>query len=157
MSGFSTPCSSMFILPIRSIVLSKSKPWNMSPWKCFFSLASRRTSGCFSRRYPPLTLTAKQCNQVHCRPLACGKNVDGSSQDSSHPEHCLNMWQNAMAPANCQLFAVGGLRPQMNNGIEPFKPPQSASGRIVCGDRRNTNCENLIKLWKWSREQTSKF
>ena len=29
MSGFSTPCSSMFMLPMRSMVLSKSKPWNM--------------------------------------------------------------------------------------------------------------------------------
>src|SRR6185503_13471477 len=26
MSGFSTPCSSMFMLPMRSMVLSKSKP-----------------------------------------------------------------------------------------------------------------------------------
>ena len=29
MSGFSTPCSSMFMLPMRSMVLSKSKPWNI--------------------------------------------------------------------------------------------------------------------------------
>jgi hypothetical protein len=35
MSGFSTPCSSMFMLPMRSMVLSKSKPWNMWWWKCF--------------------------------------------------------------------------------------------------------------------------
>ena len=27
--GLSTPCSSMFMLPMRSMVLSKSKPWNM--------------------------------------------------------------------------------------------------------------------------------
>ena len=30
----SMPCSSMFMLAIRSIVLSKSKPWNMLLWKC---------------------------------------------------------------------------------------------------------------------------
>jgi len=43
MSGFSTPCSSMFMLPIRSMVLSKSKPWNMRWWKCSLS---RRRAGC---------------------------------------------------------------------------------------------------------------
>jgi hypothetical protein len=43
----------MFMLPMRSIVLSKSKPWNRPWWKCFRSFASRRLSGCFSRRYSP--------------------------------------------------------------------------------------------------------
>ena len=30
MSGFSTPWSSMFMLPMRSMVLSKSKPLNIA-------------------------------------------------------------------------------------------------------------------------------
>ena len=48
MSGASTPCSSMFIEPIRSIVPSKSKPWNMLLWKCLRCAASCWTSGCVS-------------------------------------------------------------------------------------------------------------
>ena len=33
MSGLSTPCSVMFIEPMRSMVPSKSKPWNIPSWK----------------------------------------------------------------------------------------------------------------------------
>ena len=48
--GFSMPCRIMFIEPMRSIVGSKSKPWNAELWKCVRSFGSRRISGCFSRK-----------------------------------------------------------------------------------------------------------
>jgi hypothetical protein len=35
----------MFMLPMRSMVLSKSKPWNMPWWKCSRSFASCSISG----------------------------------------------------------------------------------------------------------------
>jgi hypothetical protein len=38
---FSTPCSSMFMLPILSSVLSKSNPWNIERWKCSRMPSSR--------------------------------------------------------------------------------------------------------------------
>ena len=41
------------MLPIRSIVLSKSNPWNMPSWKCFDSFGSVNTSGRLSRKYSP--------------------------------------------------------------------------------------------------------
>ena len=43
----------MFMLPMRSMVLSKSKPWNMPWWKCSRSFASRSMFGWRSRRYSP--------------------------------------------------------------------------------------------------------
>jgi hypothetical protein len=45
MSGFSTPCSSMFMLPMRSMVLSKSKPWKVPSLK-----RRRRPRSCRWRR-----------------------------------------------------------------------------------------------------------
>ena len=41
------------MLPMRSMVLSKSKPWNMRWWKCSLSFASCRIFGWRSRRYSP--------------------------------------------------------------------------------------------------------
>lgn len=45
MAGCSTPCSTMFMLPMRSMVLSKSYPWNMPLWKCAFCAGTRSMSG----------------------------------------------------------------------------------------------------------------
>ena len=53
MSASSTPWRTMFIEPIRSIVPSKSNPWNMPRWKCSRSLSSRNSSRWLSRRYSP--------------------------------------------------------------------------------------------------------
>ena len=53
MSGSSTPCSSMFMLPMRSMVASKSKPWKARVWKCSRGFAARSISGWRSRRYSP--------------------------------------------------------------------------------------------------------
>ncbi len=39
------------MLPMRSMVLSKSYPWNMSWWKWRLAAASCMTSGCTRRMY----------------------------------------------------------------------------------------------------------
>ena len=41
------------MLPMRSMVLSKSKPWKVCSWKCFLFFESRNISGWFSRRCSP--------------------------------------------------------------------------------------------------------
>ena len=42
------------MLPMRSIVVSKSKPWNMPSWKCSrLRRVVQQRSGCCSRRYSP--------------------------------------------------------------------------------------------------------
>ena len=51
MSGASMPCSSMFIEPIRSMVESKSYPWNIERWKCRRCVASVSAPGWCSRTY----------------------------------------------------------------------------------------------------------
>ena len=45
------PCMSMFMLPTRSIVWSKSKPWNMPSWKWARRAASVCDSGWCLRTY----------------------------------------------------------------------------------------------------------
>ena len=39
--GFSTPCSIRFMAAMRSMVVSKSKPWNMAFWMCLRYGSSR--------------------------------------------------------------------------------------------------------------------
>ena len=41
------------MLPMRNMVLSKSKPWNMPWWKCLRSLLSCKRLGWRSRRNSP--------------------------------------------------------------------------------------------------------
>src|SRR5215471_3559568 len=72
MSGFSTPCSSRFMLPMRSMVLSKSKPWNMPWWKCSRSLTSRKISGWCTRRYSPTATRKPQVPETGSQTTSVG-------------------------------------------------------------------------------------
>ena len=73
MSGFSTPCKSMFMLPMRSMVLSKSKPWKAWWWKCSRSAASRWGS---SAGDSPLVSAAQRRQERNARQPSEASDLD---------------------------------------------------------------------------------
>src|SRR5574337_625567 len=87
MSGLSTPWSSMFILPMRNIVLSKSKPWNIRWWKCSRCFASCSKFGCRSRKYSPAATRKPAVPQAGSQMTSAG--VDAVSSTMSPPLHRL--------------------------------------------------------------------
>src|SRR5699024_6568958 len=108
MSGAFTPCISMFMLPMRSIVVSKSKPWNIEWWKCRAWSWSTKVSGCFARTYSLAEHPDTLVDQAQAR----------------HFHHSLNM------PRLGQVDqGVGMLRPHVLAG--GHEEARRAAGRIA--------------------------
>ena len=79
MSGFSTPCSSMFMLPMRSMVLSKSKPWNRLMMEMLPELrVAAASSGCRSRSYSPAATRKPQVPQAGSQMMSVGCGLQSS-------------------------------------------------------------------------------
>ena len=62
----------MFIDPIRSIVLSKSKPLNIDSWNCFDSAESVNAPGWLSRMYSPAATRKPQVPQAGSQIVSVG-------------------------------------------------------------------------------------
>ena len=84
MSGCSTSCSSMFMLAMRSMVESKSKPWNMLWWKCCCWLRpsrARRARAERTRRRRPGSPAVPQAGSQISSPRARVHHLDHELDD----------------------------------------------------------------------------
>ena len=87
------------MLPMRSMVLSKSKPWNAWPWKCALSFGSRWISVWWSRRYSPAATRKPAVPQAGSQMMSPGTGAVSSTMS-------WMMWRGVRNWPFCPALAI---------------------------------------------------